>query len=106
MYKDSLSKLKNISSENNSNTNILQGNISQLNSMNNANSSMNVNRMNVPINNNNLNNSYYTYNPPRNINDINQTNERDESFRYSYFLIDNLKNAINSVDFKKDYSNL
>ena len=33
-------------------------------------------------------------------------NERDESFRYSYFLIDNLKNAINSVDFKKDYSNL
>ena len=97
MYKDSLSKIKNISNENNSVSNIFQGNSPQLNSVNN-NSSMNINR-----NNNNLNNSYYTYNPQRNFE--HQNNERDESFRYSYYLIDNLKNAINSVDFKKDYSN-
>jgi hypothetical protein len=56
-------------------------------------------------NNMNLNTSYMTYNPQRN--DFNMsTLDKDESFRYSYYLIDNLKNAINKVDFQNEYSNL
>ena len=71
MYKDILSKLKSFSD-------------------------MNQNNLNQGF----MNNSYYTYNPTRgsefNINSI----DRDDSIRYSYHLIENLKNSLNKVDMK------
>ena len=60
---------------------------------------------NNEMNNMNINTSYMTYNPQRN--DLNISSlDKDESFRYSYFLIDNLKNAINKFDFQNEYTNL
>ena len=62
---------------------------------------------NVQLNNKNQNTSFMTYNPSTNNNELNLSNlDKDESFRYSYYLIDNLKNAINKVDFENEYSNL
>ena len=62
---------------------------------------------NVQLNNKNQNTSFMTYNPTTNNNELNLSNlDKDESFRYSYYLIDNLKNAINKVDFENEYSNL
>ena len=44
------------------------------------------------------NNSYYTYNPTK-VNDLNlSTFEKDESGKYSYFLIDNLRNTMSKID--------
>ena len=54
----------------------------------------------------NVNTSFMTYNPPKNNELNNSTFEKDDSFKYSYFLIDNLKKAINKVDFQNEYSNL
>jgi chromosome segregation ATPase len=92
IYKDTLSKLKNYTNDINNNNNF-------------------HNIMNTQQSlGNNLNQSFYSYNPPRpdfNINNnINNNNELDDSFKYSYYLIDNLKNAINKIDYQKDYSNL
>ena len=48
------------------------------------------------------NNSYYTYNPTR-INDLNlSTFDKDDSGKYSYFLIDNLRNTMSKVDIKNN----
>jgi hypothetical protein len=46
-----------------------------------------------------------TYNPQKNYLNISNF-DKDDSFKYSYYLIDNLKNAINKVDFQSEYSNL
>ena len=64
-------------------------------------SNLNKNEQLKSLNNNN----YMSFNQ-RNINENNPKFENDESFKYSYFLIDNLKNAINGVDFQNEYSNL
>ena len=64
-------------------------------------SNLNTNKQLKSLNNNN----YMSFNQ-RNINENNPKFENDESFKYSYYLIDNLKNAINGVDFQNEYSNL
>ena len=64
-------------------------------------SNLNKNEQLKSLNNNN----YMSFNQ-RNINENNPKFENDESFKYSYYLIDNLKNAINGVDFQNEYSNL
>ena len=64
-------------------------------------SNLNTNEQLKSLNNNN----YMSFNQ-RNINENNPKFENDESFKYSYYLIDNLKNAINGVDFQNEYSNL
>ena len=46
-------------------------------------------------NQNIMNNSYYTYNPTRG-SEFNL--DKDDSARYSYHLIENLKNAMNKID--------
>ena len=40
------------------------------------------------------------------VNSINRFKIHKIKFKYSYLLIDNLKNAINNVDFQNEYSNL
>ena len=50
----------------------------------------------------NVNNSYYTYNPSRG-NELNLSSfEKDDSGKYSYYLIDNLKNTMNKIDLQKN----
>ena len=89
IYKETLSKLKNATSNNN-----------------------NENYQVSPLRNNNINqgtnnNSYYTYNQ-RNGKEMNNSPyfEKDDSFKYSYYLIDNLKNSISNVDFQKNLTNI
>jgi uncharacterized protein YdiU (UPF0061 family) len=94
VYKDTLSKLKNYTNDINNNNNfqnIMHTQQSLGNNLNNL---------------NNLNQSFYSYNPPRPEFNLNNNNEIDDSFKYSYYLIDNLKNAINKIDYQKDFSNL
>jgi hypothetical protein len=55
-----------------------------------------------PQKNNDLNLSNYANFNGTNINN----NDLEESFKYSYQLLDNLKNSISKVDFNKDYLNL
>ncbi len=85
IYKDTLNKLKNYTNEINNNN---------FQSVLNTQQSFNLN---------NLNQSFYSYNPEFNLN--NNINEIDDSFKYNYYLIYNLKNAINKIDYQKD-SNL
>ena len=104
IYKETLSRLKN----HNSTTDLLNKTSSFSNQQ--LNKSNIINAQN--INNNqltmspNVNTSFMTYNPPKNNELNNSTFEKDDSFKYSYFLIDNLKKAINKVDFQNEYSNL
>ena len=112
IYQDTLSRFKNYNTLNklpkeniNNTNNILQSVLSA----NNIISDINKNRIMSPKIQN-TNQSFLTYNPTRNNNnniDMNLTTvDNDESFRYSYYLIDNLKNTINKVDFENEYSNL
>ena len=107
IYQDTLSRFKNynIPKENMINTNnVLQSVLSA----NNIITDINKNRIMSPKIQN-INQSFMTYNPTRNNNNIDMnltTLDNDESFRYSYYLIDNLKNTINKVDFDNEYSNL
>ena len=94
IYKDTLNKLKNYTNDINNNNNF--------NNIMNTQQSLGNNLNNL----NNLNQSFYSYNPPRPEFNFNNNNEIDDSFKYSYYLIDNLKNAINKIDYQKDYSNL
>jgi chromosome segregation ATPase len=93
IYKDTLNKLKNYTNDINNNNNF--------NNIMNTQQSLGNNLNNL----NNLNQSFYSYNPPRPEFNFNNNNEIDDSFKYSYYLIDNLKNAINKIDYQKD-SNL
>ena len=100
VYKESLSRLKtyNTTIDNNNNNNLINQRLNMSNIVNNNqfNKSPQVN----------VNTSYMTYNPQRN-NELNISGlDKDDSFRYSYYLIDNLKNAINKVDFENEYTNL
>jgi hypothetical protein len=116
IYKNTLSRLKtyNTNTINSTNNNFIQTRYSN-SFINNNNSPNNKTYMSPQINNYgnfnndnfnaNLNSSYMTYNPQKN--DLNISNfDKDDSFKYSYYLIDNLKNAINKVDFQSEYSNL
>ena len=47
-----------------------------------------------------MNNSYFTYNPTRGSEFNINSNDRDDSVRFSYHLIENLKNSLNKVDMK------
>ena len=54
-------------------------------------------------NNNNFNNTF----PRIELNNYPSPNfDKDDSFKYSNYLIDNLKNTINNVDFQKNLTNL
>ena len=94
IYKETLSKLK--EATNNNSTDNFQNNM--------------VSPLRNNMNQGNPNNSYYTYNPLRNGNELNMSPspyyDKDDSFKYSYYLIDNLKNAINNVDFQKNLTNI
>ena len=52
---------------------------------------------------NNINNNFNLNNQQKFENNLNNINEIDDSFKYSYYLIDNLKNVINKIDYQKDF---
>ena len=111
IYQDTLSRFQNYNTLNIlpkenpiNNNNILQSAVSA----NNIITDINRNRI-MSLKNQNTNQSFMTYNPTKNNNKIDMTLttlDNDDSFRYSYYLIDNLKNTINKVDFDNEYSNL
>ena len=64
--------------------------------------------------NNFINNSFLSSNPSRNINkesnffgyNNSKNNNLDESFKYNYYLLENLKNSINKIDIEQELSNI
>jgi hypothetical protein len=123
IFLETFNKIKNYN--NNNNRNNLSYNNYYNNVPNSLNNSFNNNNNNIqkqnkiiqsPVLNNNM--SYMSYQPQKNgdlnlsnyngnFNNINNNNnELEESFKYSYQLLDNLKNSISKVDFNKDYLNL
>ena len=121
IFLETFNKIKNYNNNNNRNNlsyNNYYNNVP--NSLNNSFNNNNIQKQNKiiqsPILNNNM--SYMSYQPQKNgdlnlsnyngnfINNNNNNNDLEESFKYSYQLLDNLKNSISKVDFNKDYLNL